>query len=145
MLKLIFEFYLILFVPLVYLLGIFIISRSLFIIHYPLSVIFGLMLIFIGLILWIWSYLTLRSSLTVLPKAKKLITSGPYQHLSHPMYLAIILTFLGFSLASGSIPGLLYTVSIIIPLNVLRAKKEEEKLFKKFGKKYEEYKKRLPL
>jgi protein-S-isoprenylcysteine O-methyltransferase Ste14 len=145
MLKLIFEFYLILSVPLVYLLGIFIISRSLFMIPDSLSIILGLMLVFIGLFLWVWSYLTLRSSLTVLPKAKKLITSGPYQHLSHPMYLAMILTFLGFSLASGSIPGLLYTIFIIIPLNILRAKKEEEKLFRKFGKKYEEYKKRLSL
>ena len=150
MLKLIIEFYLTFFVPLIYLFGLIIISSSLYSIPlysilYALYAIFGLILSLFGLLLWVWTYFNLRSSLAVLPKAQKLIISGPYQYFSHPMYVAIILTFLGLSLAAGSIPGLFYTVFIIIPLNILRAKKEEKKLIKKFGKKYEAFKKKVLL
>lgn len=141
-LKLILEFYLTLAIPLIYLLGLLIISSS-FTFHFSLLTIPFLIITLLGLFLWLWSHFTLRSSLTVLPQAKKLVTWGPYQYFSHPMYIAITLTFLGLSLASGSKPGLLYTIFIIIPLNIFRARKEEKKLLEEFGKKYQEYKKKV--
>jgi len=145
MLELIFEFYATLAIPLIYLSGLIVISLSLSTLHYTPSTLPGLAITTSGLILWIATYLALRSSLSVLPKAQTLITTGPYQYFSHPMYVAITLTFFGLSLATGSIPGVLYTILIVIPLNFLRAKTEEKELFKKFGKKYEEYKKKVLL
>lgn len=139
------EFYLTITIPLIYLLGLIIISPSIFAVPYTLYSLIGLIFTILGLVLWIWSYLSLGLSLTVLPKAQKLVTTGPYKYFSHPIYLAIILTFFGLSLASGSVPGLLYTIVIIIPLNIIRAKKEEKTLLKKFGKEYEAYKKKALL
>ena len=143
MFKLILEFYLTLIIPLIYILGLIIISLSPNNIKYTPSTILGLITTLFGLLLWTWVYFTLRFSLTVLPKAKKLVTTGPYKYFSHPMYLGIILTFLGLSLATSSIPGFFYTIFIIFPLNLFRAKTEEKKLLEEFSKKYEEYKKKV--
>ena len=142
MFQLILEFYLTLTVPLVYLFGLILIAYSP---DNPMiyQTISGLILSFLGLVLWIGSYLSLRFSLTVLPKAQKLVTTGPYRYFSHPMYLGIAFVFLGLSLATNSIPGFFYTILIVILLNIFRAKKEEETLLKKFGQKYKEYKKKV--
>ena len=142
MFKLIFQFFTILLIPLVYFLGIFIISYPPFIHWLPINIT-GLIISFIGLILWATSYIYLRGSLSVLPKAKQLVTTGPYKYFSHPVYLGINLALFGLSLGSGSIPGVLYTILIVIPLNFLRAKTEEKELSKKFGQEYKEYKKRV--
>jgi len=142
MFQLILEFYLTLTVPLVYLFGLILIAYSP---DNPMiyQTISGLILSFLGFVLWIGSYLSLRFSLTVLPKAQKLVTTGLYRYFSHPMYLGIVLVFLGLSLATNSIPGFFYTILIVVLLNIFRAKKEEKILLKKFGKKYEEYKKKV--
>lgn len=146
--KLIFDFYLTLLIPLLYFLGIIISLKSPSTLPFYRSTVlpfFSLLICLFGLLLWSWSYLSLRRQLTVLPKAKKLITSGPYRFFRHPIYLGIILTLLGLALALASFPGLIYTIVIIIPLNLYRAQKEEKILLKKFPKKYAKYQKKTLL
>jgi protein-S-isoprenylcysteine O-methyltransferase Ste14 len=101
----------------------------------------SLLLSIIGLILWFSSYFYLRTNFSVLPLAKRLITTGPYRFFPHPIYLGIGLTMIGLSLSTQSTKGLLYTLLVCIPLSLCRARQEEKTLKKKFGQKYEAYKK----
>jgi protein-S-isoprenylcysteine O-methyltransferase Ste14 len=48
---------------------------------------------------------------------------------------------IGLSLSTQSTKGLLYTLLVCIPLSLCRARQEEKTLKKKFGQKYEAYKK----
>lgn len=101
----------------------------------------GLLIGLIGIIIWILGFMQLgRRAFAVLPKAKALQTKGIYKYFCHPLYIGIGLTLLGLSLAKGSLLILLYTLLIIIPLNFLRARKEEKILIDEFGKEYLKYK-----
>ncbi len=104
--------------------------------------ILGLVMGLAGLFIWGGSYFNLGiKSFTVVPKAKVLETSGFYCYFRHPIYLGITLTFFGLSLCLGSFWGLFYSLLVIIPLNVVRARKEEKVLIQKFGQKYLDYQK----
>lgn len=105
--------------------------------------IFGVLGCLVGLILWLWGLISLGSSFSILPKAKKLKTGGAYKFFRHPIYLGIALSYLGISISLGSFWGLFYTIFIIIPLNIIRAKKEEKVLMTAFLKKYLEYRKKV--
>ncbi len=105
--------------------------------------ILGLTLTFSGLILWILGFVGLgRRAFAVLPKAKALETGGVYRYFRHPVYLGIALTLVGLSLTLGSWPGLAYTIIIILPLNTVRAQREEKVLEARFGQTYLEYRRR---
>lgn len=138
------EAFLTFFIPLLYLLAVLIIYQTGKTLGFGIVwAIFGLFFTAFGLFLWASSFIALgRQVFTVLPKAKLLRTGGAYKFFRHPLYLGISLTFLGLSLSTGSKIGLLYTIFLIIPLNILRAKKEEKVLVKKFGLEYLDYKKR---
>lgn len=74
-----------------------------------------------------------------MPKAKYLVTTGLYSKLRHPVYYFSILALIGILIFSWNI-YVLIAVIILIALEIIRMRKEEEVLTKKFGKKYKEYK-----
>lgn len=139
------ESFLTFFIPFLYLLVILIILKTITIIGFgKISLgILGLIITFIGLFFWASGFMALGpQAFSVLPKAKVLKTGGIYKYFRHPIYLGITLTCLGLSLSLGSREGLLYTIFIVIPLNIARAMKEEKVLIQKFGQEYFEYKKK---
>ncbi|MCD4740627.1 isoprenylcysteine carboxylmethyltransferase family protein [archaeon] len=73
--------------------------------------------------------------------ANKLATTGIYSKIRNPMYLGMILVYLGFPLAAGS---LLTLASVLIwtPIMFMWINWEEKDLTKQFGKEYLEYKKK---
>ena len=60
-------------------------------------------------------------------QGQKVIASGPYAFVRHPMYLSIILILFATPLALGSFWGIIPTIAYI-PLLAARAKNEEELL-----------------
>ena len=68
----------------------------------------------------------------------EIVTTGIFSKIRHPMYLGMILGFLGISIAWGVIWMLIPAVLFSL-LAVLISIKEEEYLLKKFGRRYEEY------
>jgi protein-S-isoprenylcysteine O-methyltransferase Ste14 len=60
-------------------------------------------------------YLT---KIVVVQKDQKVITTGPYKYVRHPMYSGVIILFFSLPLALGSlyalIPGILMTILLII-------------------------------
>jgi protein-S-isoprenylcysteine O-methyltransferase Ste14 len=70
-------------------------------------------------------------------QGQKVIASGPYALVRHPMYLSIILILLATPLALGSFWGIIPTLAYI-PLLAARAKNEEELLVNELNG-YREY------
>ncbi len=98
-------------------------------IYLPITlVLIGVFTSFAGLVLWITSMIQLAGSFAVLPLKQLRITKGLYKYLKHPMYVGIVITFLGLGVANRSGQGLLVTLIFLIPLLVIRAKIEESKL-----------------
>jgi protein-S-isoprenylcysteine O-methyltransferase Ste14 len=72
-----------------------------------------------------------------------LVTTGVFSKMRHPMYLSLILMYLGLAIAWGIVwmllPSLLFST-----LTVLTTIKEEEFLLRRFGHQYEEYMQAVP-
>ncbi|MFO7740412.1 MAG: isoprenylcysteine carboxylmethyltransferase family protein, partial [Desulfatiglandaceae bacterium] len=72
-----------------------------------------------------------------------LVTTGVFSKMRHPMYLSLILMYLGLPIAWGIVwmllPSLLFSA-----LTVLTTIKEEEFLLRRFGHQYEEYMQAVP-
>ena len=92
-----------------------------------------------GVVLWILSMLTLGPSLAVLPGTNRLVTRGVYRYMRHPIYVGIVLTLSGLFLACGSTICLVYVFTVVIPLNIFRARAEEKALHQQLGNAYQQY------
>jgi protein-S-isoprenylcysteine O-methyltransferase Ste14 len=72
-----------------------------------------------------------------------LVTTGVFSKIRHPMYLGLILMYLGVAVAWGVLwmllPSLLFSA-----LTVLTSIKEEEFLLRRFSHQYEEYMQAVP-
>ncbi len=70
-----------------------------------MSALIGLALICISIVLGLWAIAAMRlTNFSVLPEPLsqgKLITSGPYRFIRHPMYSAVIFTCLGAAISHG--------------------------------------------
>jgi protein-S-isoprenylcysteine O-methyltransferase Ste14 len=93
----------------------------------------------VGVTLWVLAMLTLGPSLAVLPGTDRLVTRGVYRYLRHPVYVGIVLTLSGLFLACGSTICLAYVLVVVIPLNVFRARTEEQVLREQIGESYQHY------
>ena len=74
-------------------------------------------------------------------KPDKVITSGAFKQVRHPLYLASILAYLGLTISTLSLLSLALFVGIFIFYNYL-ASYEEKLLEEKFGEEYIKYKQR---
>ena len=72
-----------------------------------------------------------------------LVTTGVFSKIRHPMYLSLILMYLGFAIAWGVVWMLVPSV-LFSAWTVLIAFKEEEFLRQKFSRQYEEYMRKVP-
>ena len=77
-------------------------------------------------------------------KKHKLVTTGPYSVVRHPMYFANILMYIGCLIIVKSyiLLGLFLVISTILGY---RLKIEEQELFSKFGKEYKKYREKVAL
>ena len=126
--KYVLEFYGTLAVPLIYLFGLMLIARG-----EQVEIVSGLRVIGLvaavsGLILWIVSYASLGRHFGVLPRQQQATKRGVYQYRKHPMYLAIMATYIGLSVANASVVGLVYSVFFLGPILYGRARLEERYL-----------------
>ncbi|MGQ9706759.1 MAG: methyltransferase family protein [bacterium] len=102
----------------------------------------GWIIFIIGFLLWLPARITIRRFHTSLPEAYKIVKTGIYSKIRHPIYISIEIMYIGFSLVLYSLWGFISTLALLTPLHIYRAY-EEEKLFKKvFGAEYIEYKKK---
>jgi protein-S-isoprenylcysteine O-methyltransferase Ste14 len=104
----------------------------------------GIAILFIASFFGIAGLLCLGGNLTPFPKPKRgsrLVQSGVYALVRHPLYSAVMLGALGWALASRSWPALLATIPLVIFFNA-KATMEERWLVQEFPE-YEVYAKRV--
>jgi len=107
---------------------------------FPWLVYVGLSIGAVGVLLWMVAMWSLGSSLAVLPGTDHLVTKGVYRVFRHPIYIGIVLTLTGLFVACGSVPCLVYIFVVVIPLNIFRARAEENVLLEQLGPAYQRYK-----
>jgi len=102
----------------------------------------GLILISIPLMIWVHRTLGKQYSYALETKTEqKLITTGPYHRVRHPLYSIHNLFNLGMIFLTAYIPLIIFAI-IGVPLTYARMKYEEKMMVEKFGSEYEEYKER---
>jgi protein-S-isoprenylcysteine O-methyltransferase Ste14 len=98
---------------------------------------------FIGLLLMLWARTTLGknwSANIVIKEEHKLITSGPYKYIRHPIYSGLILMVLGVVLYIDTLGWLVFFIIFFFGARY-KAQKEERLLESHFSNAYSEYKK----
>lgn len=106
----------------------------------------GLVLVGFGLVVGALGIAALGRNTRVHPipaKGCELRTTGIYGHVRHPMYLAVMLSAVGLTLAGGRLLALLATVALPAVLTV-KARFEEDLLCEKFGWEYAAYCAKVP-
>ncbi|MBX5437593.1 MAG: isoprenylcysteine carboxylmethyltransferase family protein [Alicyclobacillaceae bacterium] len=90
-----------------------------------------------ALALQVWAFLTLRSALTQLPEAHRLVRTGPYRYVRHPLYTAYSLAFIGACIGAMRVSMWLLFAGFVL-LQRVRAGAEERVLLAAFPE-YEAY------
>lgn len=109
----------------------------------PGRIVPGLILVILGQLLRFWGVgcITLYRGEEV--KAQRLATWGPYALVRNPLYVANGLLGLGWAWMSGNVPTVVFLAAFCVLYGVLIVPHEEEFLARKFGREYEDYKKRV--
>lgn len=105
---------------------------------YPISNIFGFLILVIGIVIHESSHKIHKQAHQQSKGIEKLATQGIYSHIRHPCYSGLILMYFGFAFSWG-IAWILVPVIIFVILTILTAIREEDVMKEKFGKEYEEY------
>ena len=84
-----------------------------------------------GLALSLWALWHLRSSFSILAEARRVVRTGPYRFVRHPLYLGEALTMLGLCLLQGTLSALGLWAAVN-GFQIVRARIEEEKLARQF-------------
>src|SRR6202163_1154959 len=101
----------------------------------------GLLLGLIGVAGVILSRYTLGRSFSIAPKATALVTTGIYSRVRNPIYIFGMIFLIGVVLIVER-PKLLAVLLVLIPMQIIRARREAGVLEKKFGDAYREYRSR---
>jgi protein-S-isoprenylcysteine O-methyltransferase Ste14 len=92
----------------------------------------GLLLTVLGYFVSLWGLWYLRGSFGIMAEARLTVTSGPYRHVRHPIYLGEMLSMLGLCLTMNTAIALLFWAAIT-GMQLVRARIEEEKLAHQFA------------
>jgi protein-S-isoprenylcysteine O-methyltransferase Ste14 len=100
----------------------------------------SMLLVIGGTLFAVWTTLTLARSISVVPQARKLVTSGPYAFIRHPLYLGEFFVLFGIAL-QHSVPWGMLLLMVQTMFQFQRMKNEECVLARAFPN-YEEYRAR---
>ncbi len=98
----------------------------------------GLLLVIGGYVFLTIARVQLGNAFSVSPRATTLVTHGIYARIRHPVYVFSILGLLGLVLYFRLLPLALLPM-IAIPIQIVRARREERVLEEKFGDAYRRY------
>ena len=108
-----------------------------------IRMIFAILVIITAILLMRSAEKTLFDAHSEVSEKSKVIDSGVMRHVRHPLYLGVLLLYLGFVLGTFSIISFLVFIVNVIIYNIL-ATYEEQDLERIFGAEYADYKNRVP-
>jgi protein-S-isoprenylcysteine O-methyltransferase Ste14 len=125
-------------------LGIFVVFLAfvgVWVVHQPLTPmrLVGIVIALPCALLLVVARLQLGSAFSVEAKASKLVVTGLYSRIRNPIYVFGGLLIVGLLLLAGR-PVLLLLLLVLIPLQAVRVRREEQVLAEQFGAEYQEYK-----
>jgi protein-S-isoprenylcysteine O-methyltransferase Ste14 len=100
----------------------------------------GVAIAFPAFILFCIARLQLGRSFSIEAKATELVTTGVYSKIRNPIYVFGALMIAGVIIWTGQ-PQFLLIYAVLIPMQIIRARKESQVLEARFGDAYLEYKK----
>ena len=113
---------------------------SLYVVRSPINlvatVLFGVLLVF-----RIWSHVVLDRSYSATLEIRddhRLVKTGPYKYIRHPIYTGTILSIMCIPVFTSSLSGFLLSL-LGIPLIIYRINNEEKMLVEEYGDEYREY------
>lgn len=99
----------------------------------------------VGMFAWGASHLDRAFSIWVTPRADaRLVTSGPYRWMRHPVCTGQVLIVAGWSIAFCSVLGLLMAPVVAVYLDRFKLAREEQTLLSRYGDAYRGYQRRVP-
>jgi protein-S-isoprenylcysteine O-methyltransferase Ste14 len=101
----------------------------------------GTLLAFVGVAFWIYTQNVLDkywSPQLQIQKEHKLITTGPYKVIRHPIYTAMFIWVIGLAFFTANMIFALFALLTIFLL-ILRVPKEEKMMTDQFGDEYKKY------
>ena len=106
----------------------------------------GAMLVLAAWVVTIWAFLSWPGLFVGhgVVEGQRLMTSGAYGFVRHPIYLAVALVWLGLAVAFASPAALLLTVLYVIPSYVFYMRSEEAMMIGAFGETYRAYQRAVP-
>jgi protein-S-isoprenylcysteine O-methyltransferase Ste14 len=99
----------------------------------------GLALAVFGLTLLTVARIQLGNAFSVTAQANFLVTRGIYSRIRHPVYVFSAIGIAGLFLYLN-FPKALWLLAIVIPMQIVRARREERVLEERFGEEYRSYK-----
>ena len=109
--------------------------------HLPMtpSRVIGLAIAIPAFLLFALARIQLGRAFSLEAKAEILVTTGLYSRIRSPIYVFGAIMILG-AIVFANKPILLLVFVVLIPLQILRSRKEEQVLTEKFGDAYRDYK-----
>ena len=104
----------------------------------------GFLIFLTGLAMAIWARLHLGqywSDKVMLQAGHRLVRSGPYAHMRHPIYSGVLLGIAGTALVLGEWRGLLSFLLMLANYSI-KARREDTILRAQFGAEFDDYKRR---
>jgi protein-S-isoprenylcysteine O-methyltransferase Ste14 len=101
----------------------------------------GLVMLVVFLILLTIARFQLGKAFSITPQARILVTHGIYSKARHPVYVFSAFVVVGLALFLN-LPWMLLVLIVLVPMQIMRARKEEQVMTEKFGQQYLDYKKR---
>src|SRR6266581_7825701 len=101
----------------------------------------GLSLVIFGFCFWLIAHIQLGTSFSLTPQARALVTRGLYSKIRNPIYIFSLVFLTGLALLLGR-PLLLALGAVIVPIQIVRARREAAVLEEKFGEEYRQYRAR---
>ena len=119
-------------------LGAVLIAAAFSVVWTPVAIVGGV-LAAVGWLCLVVARLQLGASFSVTAKAKKLVTTGIYSKIRNPIYVFSAMFLLGLIIVMG-MWLLLIPLLVLIPVQIVRARKEQQVLEQAFGEEYVRYK-----
>ena len=117
--------------------------------------IIAVILLIPGLSFAIWSNIVLVTrgkggptdifDVAISPRTQKLVVTGPYQYTRNPMVLGMFCCYFALAFYLNSLPDLIILAVLFIAARFYLEETEERRLWKDFGKEYEEYRRHVPM